>query len=77
MLLANFIDVLIGGPAGDVASIVSIFLLLLPFLKAQDMINLSCGDPQGHGNDSLTKANWAWMIVGAVGWGFVIAGFVI
>jgi hypothetical protein len=60
-----------------VASIVSIFVLLLPFLKAQDMINLSCADPQGRGNDRLTKANWAWMMAGAVGWVFVIVGFVI
>jgi hypothetical protein len=74
MLLANFIDVLIAGPAGDVASVVSMFVLVLPFLKAQDMINLSCGDPQGRGNDRLTKANWAWMIVGAVGWVLAVVG---
>jgi hypothetical protein len=72
MLLANFIDVLISGPAGDVASVVSIVVLVLPFLKAQEMINLSCADPQGQGNDRLTKANRAWMIAGAVGWVFVL-----
>lgn len=74
MLLANFIDVLIRGPAGDVASVVSMFVLVLPFLAAQDMINLSCGDPHGQGNDRLTRANWAWIVVGAVGWAAVIVG---
>ena len=74
MLLANFIDVLVQGPAGDVASFASIFVMVLPFLKAQAMINLSCGDPDGAGNDRLTKANWAWMIVGALLWVLVIAG---
>jgi hypothetical protein len=28
------------------------------------------------GNDRLTKANWAWMVVGAVGWVFVVVGLV-
>jgi hypothetical protein len=74
MLLANFIDVLIQGPAGDVASFAGIAVLVLPFLKAQAMINLSCGDPDGKGNDRLTRANWAWMIVGAVLWVLVIVG---
>jgi hypothetical protein len=77
MLLANFIDVLITGRAGDVASFASIVVLVLPFLKAQEMINLSCDDPEGKGNDRLTKANWAWIIVGAVGWLLVIVGLVI
>jgi hypothetical protein len=72
MLLANFSDVLLQGPAGDVASFASIFVLALPFLKAQEMINLSCGDPEGKGNDRLTKANWAWMIAGLLGWGTVV-----
>jgi hypothetical protein len=77
MLLANVIDVLIRGRAGDVASFVSIVVLVLPFLKAQEMINLSCGDPKGTSNARLTKANWAWVIVGAVGWVLVIVGLAI
>ncbi len=76
MLLANFIDVLIPGRAGDVASFAGIFVLVLPFLKAQRMINLSCGDPAGKGNDRLTWANWAWMVVGVLGWGIAIMGAV-
>jgi hypothetical protein len=76
MLLANFTDVLIGGHAGEAASFASVFVLVLPFLKAQDMINLSCGDPAGAANDRLTKANWAWMIAGAAGWVLAVAGLV-
>jgi hypothetical protein len=76
LLLANFIDVLIGGTAGDVASFASMFILLLPFLKAQEKINLSCGDPEGKGNDRLSKANWAWVLAGGVLWVLVIAGVV-
>ncbi|MGZ7030046.1 MAG: hypothetical protein ACXVG9_12030 [Terriglobales bacterium] len=72
MLLANCTDVLIPGPAGEMASFAGIGVLVLPFLKAQDMINLSCGDPEGEGNDRLTKANWAWMIAGAAGWVFSV-----
>ena len=74
MLLANFIDVLIKGAAGDAASFASIFVLVLPFLKAQAIINLGCGDADGAGNDRLTRANWAWIVVGAAGWVLVIAG---
>jgi hypothetical protein len=74
MLLANFIDVLIRGPRGDVASFASMFVLVLPFLKAQEMINLGCGDVDGAGNDRLTRANWAWIVVGVAGWVLAIAG---
>jgi hypothetical protein len=76
MLLANFVDVLIEGPAGDAASFASIFVMVLPFLKAQQMINLSCGDPEGKGNDRLTKANWAWVILGLLGWVIVVMGVI-
>jgi hypothetical protein len=72
MLLANFIDVLIGGTAGDIASFASVFILLPPFLTAQAKINLSCGDPEGKGNDRLSKANWAWVIAGGVLWVLVM-----
>jgi hypothetical protein len=74
LLLANFIDVLIVGPAGDVASFAAIFVMVLPFLKAQQLINLSCGDPEGTANDRLTKANWTWMILGALMWVLVLVG---
>jgi hypothetical protein len=77
MLLANFIDVLIGGGAGDIASFASIFVLLPLFLKAQEKINLSCGDPEGKGNDRLSKANWAWVIAGGVLWVLLITGVVL
>jgi len=73
MILANVVDVLIGGTAGDLVSIASVFVLLPPFLIAQDKINLSCGDPEGESNDRLSKANWAWVIAGGVLWLILIA----
>ena len=76
MLLSNFADSFIAGPAGNYASFASVFVLGLPFLKAQQMINLSCGDPDGMGNDRLSKANWAWMIAGGVWWVLALAGLV-
>jgi hypothetical protein len=74
MLVSSFIDVPIGGKAGDVVSTLSIVPLLFPFLKAQDMINLGCGDPGGKSNDRLSKANKAWMIAGGLLWVLVILG---
>jgi hypothetical protein len=76
MLLSNFADAVIPGPAGDVASFASLLVLVLPFLKAQEMINLSCGDPQGKGNDRLSKANWAWVLAGGALWVLVMIGLV-
>lgn len=74
MLVSSFIDVPIGGKAGDVVATLIIVPLLFPFLKAQDMINLSCGDPEGKSNHRLSKANKAWAIAGGLLWVFVIIG---
>lgn len=74
MLLSSFIDSFIAGPAGDYVSFAGVFVLALPFLRAQRMINLSCGDPQGMSNDRLSKANWAWVVAGVAGWVLLIAG---
>jgi hypothetical protein len=38
------------------------------------MINLGCGDPQGMGNDRLSKANWVWVIGGGVLWVVMLVG---
>jgi hypothetical protein len=76
MLLSNVVDSFIAGPVGDVVSFAGVFVLALPFLKAQQMINLSCGDPQGQGNDRLSKANWAWVLAGGVAWVLLVVGLV-
>jgi hypothetical protein len=76
IILSNVVDIFFVGPAGDVASLVSIVVVLLPILKAQEMINLSCGDPAGKGNDRLSKANWVWAIAGALLWVLVIVGLI-
>lgn len=77
MLAMNFLDVLVGGTAGDVAQFAALFILLPPFLMAQGKINLSCGDPEGKSNDRLSKANWAWAIAGGLLWLLVVAGVVL
>jgi hypothetical protein len=79
MLLASeiTINLLADGTAANIASLASVFVLLLPFLAAQEKINISCGDPQGEGNDRLTKANWAWVIAGGLLWVLMIAGVVL
>jgi len=74
MLLSNVIDYFIPAPVGDYVSFASVIVLALPFLKAQRMINLSCGDPEGRSNDRLSTANWAWVIAGGVGWVLLIVG---
>lgn len=43
-------------------------LLLVPlyfsYRKAQQHINIACGDPTGSSDSELTGANWAWMVLG-------------
>jgi hypothetical protein len=51
-------------------------LLLFAYLKAQAMINASCGDPLGKSNDKLTGANWVWIVIGGLCWvGLFMSGF--
>lgn len=56
-----------------------VYLLLAPkaliLLKAQSAINISCGDEVGASNDSFTKANIAWILLGAAVWGIIITDF--
>lgn len=75
MLLSEVADRLVGGAGGDLVSIACIFPMLFLLLKAQDMVNLACGDARGAGNDVLTRANKAWLVIGAVFWLVALAGF--
>jgi hypothetical protein len=74
MAVSGFIDLPIGGKAGDIVSIACIFPLLIPLLQAQHMINLGCGDPTGQGNARLTWANRVWIALGALVWVFILIG---
>lgn len=61
-------------PFFDLLSFLGTVALLLCFLKAQSMINASCGDPRGAANDELTGANYAWIIVGGLFWLLILGG---
>ncbi|WP_426209512.1 hypothetical protein [Massilia sp. TWP1-3-3] len=56
----------IGSPYTDYISLLLLVPLYFSFHRAQQFINISCGDPQGISNSKLTGANWAWMFTGAV-----------
>jgi hypothetical protein len=68
MLLSEVIDSLIGGYLGDVVSILAILPLLFFLLHAQGMVNAACGDVQGESNRRLSRANKAWIVIGALFW---------
>ncbi len=53
----------IGLPLTSFLGYVCIVLLLLSYVKAQSMINASCGDPDGKSNNKLTGANWVWIVI--------------
>jgi hypothetical protein len=56
----------IGSPYTDWLSFAGMVVLLFAFLKAQAMINISCDDPDGKGNDQLTGANYVWIVLGGL-----------
>jgi hypothetical protein len=63
----------IGLPYTDILSFVGMVPLLFTFLKAQAMINASCNDPEGKGNDKLTGANYVWIVIGGLLWVLAIS----
>jgi hypothetical protein len=64
----------LGSPYTDWLSLASVVPLLFLFVKAQKMVNLSCNDPDGAGNSGFCKANYAWIICGALFWMFAMIG---
>lgn len=60
--------------AGPGLSLLLSLFLLIGWIKAQRMINLACGDVSGASNQSLSGANWAWMVFGMLFWGLVLFG---
>lgn len=79
LIVSNVLDRLsrksIGSPYTDLASLLILAPLLALHLEAQQMINVSCGDPAGASNSRFTKANYAWITLGAIFWILVIIGF--
>ncbi|MCH8617911.1 hypothetical protein [Undibacterium sp. TS12] len=78
MIVSNVLDRLsyrsIGSPYTDIASILILAPLLAQLLSAQQMINASCGDPNGESNSRFTVANYAWIVLGLLIWILVIFG---
>jgi hypothetical protein len=79
MIVSNVLDRLsyrsIGSPYTDLASLLILAPLLALFVEAQQMINVSCGDPDGKSNSRFTKANYVWITLGSIVWILVIIGF--
>lgn len=78
MIVSNVLDRLsyrsIGSPYTDVVAFLILAPLLAQFLSAQQMINASCGDPNGESNSRFTNANYAWIVLGLLIWMLVIFG---
>ena len=67
----------IGTPYTDALSLVILAPLLLLYTIAQEMINISCNDPRGHSNNHFTKANYAWIVVGAIFWCLALLNYIL
>jgi hypothetical protein len=74
-LLDRAADKSMGSPYTDFLALAILMPLVLQFCKAQDMINSSCNDPNGDTNRRFSKANYAWVIGGALFWIVVVIGF--
>lgn len=61
-----------GSPLIEALSLLALLPLLKGMLRAQDMINLSCGDPEGDSNATLTTANFIWLGIGALLWASLV-----
>lgn len=55
-------------PLTGLFSFAGMVLLLYASIRAQAMINASCGDPEGARNDKLTGANYVWILLGGLVW---------
>jgi hypothetical protein len=78
ILVSSVLDKLarksIGSPVTDMLSLAMIFPLWFFYFKAQCLINISCGDPEGTQNSEFTAANYSWIVVGGVVWILAVFG---
>jgi hypothetical protein len=81
MLVSSILDRMswrnIGSPVSDYLSLAALAPLMMLFYRAQAMINLSCGDPEGLQNRKLSAANYAWIVIGALCWLLIVAGMLL
>lgn len=66
----------IGSPLTDLVSIALLVPAGLGLLRLQHAANRASGDPLGESNRRLTKANYAWLAVGALLWSLMVLGLV-
>lgn len=66
----------IGSPLTDILSMAMLIPLFLSFSRAQKVINVACGDPDGKGNGELTPLNYFWIVVGIGLWALGFLGIV-
>jgi len=64
----------IGSPATDLFALALVPLAPAILLNAQRAINFACEDPAGSTNESLTLANWVWVVLGGLLWLFILFG---
>lgn len=67
----------VGSPYTDVLSLAMVVPLVFLFIKAQQMINITCGDREGECNDNISGVNIAWIVVGVLMWILVLFGLFI
>ncbi len=63
-----------GSPYTDVISIALIPVIGWALSRIQAAANQACGDPLGKTNNQFTWANFLWLLLGAIWWGFVVLG---
>lgn len=73
-VLSRLSDKGIGSPFTDIASFLALSAVIFNLSRAQDAINISCGDPTGQSNAEITGPNIAWIVIGAILWVFVLIG---
>jgi hypothetical protein len=81
MLVSSTLDRMswrdVGAPLTDYLSLAVLAPLMFYYHKAQEMINISCGDPEGSENNKLTAANYVWIVIGAILWLLILAGLLL
>ena len=58
----------IGLPVTQFLSLLTLPFLVIIFYKAQVTANIASADPQGESNNSLTGANYLWIVIGLLMW---------
>ncbi len=64
----------IGEPYTDIAGIAGAIVIFFLLLRAQNIINGVCQDPEGASNRRFTLANYVWIVIGAIWWVLVVIG---